>query len=142
MTCTRSSAYSSADRHQLAIIGRAEAFASKNTVDRALMDGLFMGIGFTGALVALGALREVIGTGTLLARADLMFGDIAHNWAIRVFDDYEGFLLAILPPGAFIGLGLLIAVKNIVDARSARRVASMAKAVTVSSQGEQTAPRA
>lgn len=104
-----------------AIIGRAEAFASKNTVDRACLDGLFMGLGFTLALVALGALREVIGTGTLLARADLMFGDVARNWTIRLFDDYGGFLLAILPPGAFIGLGLIIATKNILDARAAAR---------------------
>jgi len=100
-----------------AIIGRAEAFASKNPVDRALMDGLFMGLGFTFALVMLGALREAIGTGAVLNRADLMFGEMARNWTLPVFSDYDGFLLAILPPGAFIGLGLLIAVKNLVDAR-------------------------
>ncbi len=103
-----------------AIIGRAESFASKNTVDKALADGFFMGLGFTLALVALGAMREVIGSGTLLARADLMFGDIARNWFIQVFHDYGGFLLAILPPGAFIGLGLIIAVKNVLDARANR----------------------
>lgn len=107
-----------------AIIGRAEAFASKNPVDRAALDGLFMGLGFTLALVALGALREVIGAGTLLARADLMFGDFARNWTVRVFDDYGGFLLAVLPPGAFIGLGLIIALKNVVDARRARLMAA------------------
>lgn len=107
-----------------AIIGRAEAFASKNTVDKALLDGLFMGLGFTLALAALGALREAIGTGTLLARADLMFGDGAKQWTIQVFHDYGGFLLAILPPGAFIGLGLIIAVKNVVDARAARLAAA------------------
>jgi electron transport complex protein RnfE len=114
-----------------AIIGRAEAFASKNPVDRASLDGLFMGLGFTFALVALGALREVVGTGTLLAKADLMFGDFARNWTIRVFDDYGGFLLAILPPGAFIGLGLIIAVKNIVDARSAKMAATEEVAVQI-----------
>lgn len=101
-----------------AIIGRAETFASKHPVDQALADGLFMGLGFTLALVALGALREILGTGTLFGRADLMFGDIAKNWSIQVVDDYGGFLLAILPPGAFIGLGLLIAVKNVLDART------------------------
>ncbi|MBS1213108.1 MAG: electron transport complex, subunit [Proteobacteria bacterium] len=114
-----------------AIIGRAEAFASRNPVDRALADGLFMGLGFTGALVALGAMREVIGTGTLLARADLMFGEIARDWAIQVFDDYGGFLLAVLPPGAFIGLGLLIAVKNVVDARAAEKAGASAPEVLV-----------
>ena len=103
-----------------AIIGRAEAFASKNTVDKALADGFFVGLGFTLALVALGAMREIIGTGMLFGRADLMFGDIARNWSVQVFHDYGGFLLAILPPGAFIGMGLMIAVKNVIDARAKR----------------------
>lgn len=101
-----------------AIIGRAEAFASKHPVDRAFMDGLFIGLGFTLALVMLGALREAIGTGALLNRAELMFGEIARNWTLSVFAEYDGFLLAILPPGAFIGLGLLIALKNVIDARA------------------------
>lgn len=100
-----------------AIIGRAEAFASKNSVDKALADGFFMGLGFTLTLVALGAMREIIGTGTLLGRADLLFGDIAKNWSVEIIHDYGGFLLAILPPGAFIGLGLIVAAKNLIDAR-------------------------
>ncbi len=103
-----------------AIIGRAEAFASKNTVDKAMADGFFVGLGFTLALVALGTIRELVGTGTLFGRADLMFGDIAKHWSIEVFHNYGGFLLAILPPGAFIGLGLMIAVKNVIDARGKR----------------------
>ena len=103
-----------------AIIGRAEAFASKNTVDKALADGFFVGLGFTLALVALGAMREIIGTGMLFGRAGLMFGDIGRNWSVQVFHDYGGFLLAVLPPGAFIGLGLMIAVKNVIDARAKR----------------------
>jgi len=101
-----------------AIIGRAEAFASKNTVDKAFADGLFVGLGFTFVLMVLGAFREIIGTGKLLGRADLMFGDMAKHWSITVFDDYEGILLAILPPGAFIGLGVMIALKNVIDART------------------------
>jgi electron transport complex protein RnfE len=100
-----------------AIIGRAEAFASKNTVDKAAADGLFMGLGFMLVLVVLGAMREVIGTGTLFGRADLLFGNFAKNWSIEIFHDYGGFLLAILPPGAFIGLGLIIAVKNVIELR-------------------------
>jgi electron transport complex protein RnfE len=104
-----------------AIIGRAEAFASRNPVDKALVDGLFMGLGFTAALVALGAMRETIGLGTLMARAELMFGAGARGWTIQLFDDYGGFLLAILPPGAFIGLGLIIALKNVIDARRAKK---------------------
>lgn len=99
------------------IIGRAEAFASKHSADKAFLDGLFIGLGFTFALVVLGAMREIIGSGTLLAKADLMFGAAAKSWQINVFDDYSGMLLAILPPGAFIGLGLLIALKNVIDAR-------------------------
>ncbi|MFZ4702347.1 MAG: electron transport complex subunit E [Candidatus Methylumidiphilus sp.] len=103
-----------------AIIGRAEAFASKNTVDKSLADGFFVGLGFTLALVALGAMREIIGTGMLFGRAGLMFGDIGRNWSVQVFHDYGGFLLAVLPPGAFIGLGLMIAVKNVIDAKTKR----------------------
>lgn len=98
-----------------AIIARAEAFASKNTIPAAFIDGLFMGLGFTFVLVILGAMREAIGFGTLFQQAHLMFGDAAREFTITLFDDYRGYLLAILPPGAFIGLGLLIAVKNIID---------------------------
>ncbi len=102
------------------VIARAEAFASKNTVPRAFADGLFMGFGSLFALVLLGALREAIGQGSLLAHADLMFGAAARNWTITLLDHYRGFLLAILPPGAFIGLGLLIAIKNVIDQRLQR----------------------
>jgi electron transport complex protein RnfE len=104
-----------------AIMGRAESFASRNPVDRALADGLFIGLGFSFVLILLGALREVIGTGTLLNRAELLFGRIAKDWTLVLFEDYEGCLLAILPPGAFIGLGLLVAMKNVIDAKHSRR---------------------
>ena len=97
------------------IIGRAEAFASKNTVPRALIDGLSMGIGFTLVLVILGGLRELLGQGTLLSQAELMFGQAARDLTVTVLQDYRGFLLAILPPGAFLGMGLLIAAKNVID---------------------------
>lgn len=105
------------------IIGRAEAFASKNTVGRALTDGLSMGLGFTLVLVALGSLREIIGHGTLFSQAHLMFGEAARSMTLVFVEDYSGFLLAILPPGAFIGLGLLIAMKNIIDKRLQGRAA-------------------
>lgn len=98
-----------------AIIARAEAFASKNTVTSSLIDGLFMGLGFTAVLVTLGAMREAIGFGTLFQQAHLMFGDAARELTITLFDDYRGYLLAILPPGAFICLGFLIAIKNVID---------------------------
>lgn len=97
------------------IIGRAEAFAAKNHPLASAVDGLMMGLGFTLVLVTLGAIREAVGAGTLLAQAELMFGSIAHDWTIVLIHNYRGFLLAVLPPGAFIGMGLLIAVKNIID---------------------------
>lgn len=110
------------------IIGRAESFASRNSVDRALLDGLAMGIGFTLVLVALGGMRELLGHGTLLAQAHLMFGETARDWTITVLRDYRGFLLAILPPGAFLGLGLLIAGMNIINVRRERRAVSVSVA--------------
>ena len=105
------------------IIGRAESFASKQTVDRALLDGLAMGIGFTLVLVVLGGMRELFGQGTLLAQAHLMFGEAGRTFTLTILDDYRGFLLAILPPGAFIGLGLIIAGMNIINARRERTAA-------------------
>ncbi len=102
------------------ILGRAEAFASKNNIGRSFVDGLTMGLGFAAALVLLGAMREVLGSGTLFAQSHLMFGEAARALTVTVFADYKGFLLAILPPGAFIGLGLLIALKNVIDQRRAR----------------------
>jgi electron transport complex protein RnfE len=103
------------------IIGRAESFASRHSVDRALLDGLAMGIGFTLVLVALGGLRELFGQGTLLAQAHLMFGEIGRQLTLTIIADYRGFLLAILPPGAFMGLGFLIAGMNVINARRERR---------------------
>ena len=100
-----------------AIIARAEAFASRNPISASLTDGLMMGIGFTGVLVVLGAMREIIGQGTLFADAHLMFGENARWMTITFSESYDGFLLALLPPGAFIGLGLIIALKNFIDAR-------------------------
>ena len=100
-----------------AIIGRAEAFASRQPVSKAFVDGLSMGLGFTLVLVTLGGLREIIGKGTLFSQAHLMFGESGRSLTLTFAEDYPGFLLAVLPPGAFIGLGLLIALKNIIDNR-------------------------
>jgi Na+-translocating ferredoxin:NAD+ oxidoreductase subunit E len=102
-----------------AIIGRAEGFASRNPVAPAALDGLMMGLGFLLVLVLLGGLREIIGFGTLFAHAELMFGDAARSWMIQINPDYPGFLLAVLPPGAFFGLALLIVAKNWLDLRPA-----------------------
>ncbi len=98
-----------------AILGRAEAFASKNALLPAAYDGLMMGFGFALVLVVLGAIRELLGTGILFADMQLLFGAQAATWRWVVFEDYEPFLLAVLPPGAFIFTGLLIALKNRLD---------------------------
>ncbi|MGF1754950.1 electron transport complex subunit E [Vibrio makurazakiensis] len=99
------------------IIGRAEAFASKNEVLPAALDGFWMGLGMTSVLVVLGAMREVIGNGTLFDGADLLLGEWALSLRIEIFQFENSFLLALLPPGAFIGVGFLIAAKNFIDNR-------------------------
>lgn len=112
-----------------AIIGRAEAYASRNPVGPSLVDGLMMGLGFTAVLVVLGAMRELIGLGTLFREAHLMFGEAARNFTIVVFENYRGFLMALLPPGAFIGLGLIVALKNVIDARQSTTQADVVDAI-------------
>jgi electron transport complex protein RnfE len=108
-----------------AITGRAEAFAARNPVGPAIVDGLMMGIGFTAVLVLLGAMRELIGQGTILSEAHLMFGEGARNLSIILFEHYRGFLMVLLPPGAFIGLGLIVALKNVIDARQKAKQAKL-----------------
>ena len=98
-----------------AIIGRAEAFASKNPVLLSVLDGIMMGLGFLVVLVILGVIREIIGFGTVFRDADLMLGNWAAMLTVTVFPEYRGLLFAILPPGAFMGLALLIAIKNKLD---------------------------
>lgn len=100
-----------------AILGRAEAYASKNSVDKALVDAFFMGLGFALILITLGALRELIGNGTLFDQMELMFGAAAQQMTLHLPNSFHPVLLAILPPGAFIGLGLLVALKNYVEQR-------------------------
>ncbi|MDH3761288.1 MAG: electron transport complex subunit E [Gammaproteobacteria bacterium] len=104
-----------------AIIGRAEGFASRNPVGPAAVDGLMMGLGFLVVLALLGGLREIIGFGTLFANAELMFGEGAQALTITLNPDYSGFLLAVLPPGAFFGLAILIVAKNWIDLRPAEK---------------------
>ena len=110
------------------ILGRADAFASKNPVLPAAFDGLMMGAGFALVLVILGSLREVVGQGTLFANMDLLFGPVAESWTITLFPNYKQFLFAILPPGAFVFMGFLIAIKNIIDKKleDARKAATPA----------------
>lgn len=100
-----------------AILGRAEAFASRQPVLPSVVDGLMMGLGFTLALVALGAARELLGSGTLFANASLLLGQPFAFLEMTIIPEYKGFLLFILPPGGFIILGFLMAGKRIIDAR-------------------------
>jgi electron transport complex protein RnfE len=112
-----------------AILARAEAFASKNTWDKSVIDGLMMGVGFSIVLVLLGAMREILGSGTLFDQADLIFGDLGSSLKVTLFDQYQGTLIALLPPGAFIGLGLIVALKNLIDSRQmASQTAANSKA--------------
>lgn len=110
------------------IIGRAEAYASKNDPKPAVLDGLWMGLGMTAVLVALGAMREVLGNGTLFDGAELLLGDWARVLRIEVFSFDSSFLLAMLPPGAFLGVGLLIALKNVIDKRMKEKAPKEEKA--------------
>jgi len=100
-----------------AIIGRAEAYASKNPIKQASFDGLMMGLGFLLVLMLLGAVREILGQGTLFDGANLLLGDWASVLRVEVYKLDTQFLLVILPPGAFIVMGFFIAMKNVIDER-------------------------
>ncbi len=105
-----------------AILGRADAFACKNKILPSAADGFMMGLGFLLVLLAIGTIREIIGSGTLFSNMHLIFGESARSWEINLFgQNYQGFLVAILPPGAFLVAGLLIAIKNMVDTEILRR---------------------
>lgn len=104
-----------------AILGRAEAFASRNRVLPAVFDGLMMGLGFTLVLVTVGAVREIIGSGTLFANASLLLGDAMGFLELTLIPNYRGFLLMILPPGGFIALAVLLAGKRVLDRRLAAK---------------------
>jgi len=103
------------------VLARIEAFASKNPALESALDGMAMGLGLTAVLAVLGSIREIFGHGTLLSGIDMVFGEAAKSLVITVVPDYHGFLLAILPPGAFIVLGLLIALKNWLNLRAERK---------------------
>ena len=111
-----------------AVLGRAEAFASKNPALASVLDGLVTGLGFTAVLMVLGGVREIIGSGTLFAGAAQLLGSGFAFLEVRLIPDYRGFLLAILPPGGFLALGLLLAGKRLIDARLAASQQSRALA--------------
>ncbi len=103
-----------------AILGRTEAFSMKQPPAAAFIDAVGMGLGFTWALVVLGGIREIIGSGTLFAHASSLLGSNFEWLEITVIDIDSGILLAILPPGGFIFLGVMIAVKRAIDSRTAK----------------------
>lgn len=117
------------------IIGRAEVFASKNGPLKALADGFANGVGFTLVLLFIGLAREFIGQGTIFAGLDELIGPIGEQLRLTVFNAEDGLLIAILPPGAFISLGLLLAVKNFLDRGFMRRAQKPQKQVTELDQG-------
>jgi len=104
-----------------AILGRAEAFAFKNTVAASAVDGLAMGLGFTAALTVMGLVRELIGSGTLFAQASLLLGPAFSFLEMKVLPGYGGVLMMILPPGGFLVLGFLLALKRQFDRHLAAR---------------------
>jgi len=99
------------------VLARVEAFAAKNPVMPSALDGFMMGFGLALVLAVLGGIREIVGKGTLFSGIDLVFGPSAKAMVLTVVPDYHGFLLAILPPGAFIGLAALIAIRNWLEQR-------------------------
>jgi len=103
------------------VLARVEAFAAKNDTVPSALDGLMMGLGLAIVLAVLGGMREVVGKGTLFSGIDLALGPAAKQFVVTVVPDYHGFLLAVLPPGAFIGLALLIAGKNWLESRRAAK---------------------
>lgn len=117
------------------ILGRAVGFAARNAPLPALIDGLMMGLGFTGVLLVMGFLRELLATGTVFANMDLLL-PFAGNWSITFLPDYPGFLLAVLPPGAFILMGFLLALKNWINHRL-QREKTPSQAINLISENEQ-----
>ena len=119
------------------VIGRAEAYAAKNPVGLSAIDGLAMGLGATCALFVLGSLREICGNGTLFDGADLLLGSWAKSLRIEIFHTDTPFLLAMLPPGAFLGLGFLLALKYVIDQKmKARQAARQTVAPTLDNGSE------
>jgi electron transport complex protein RnfE len=106
------------------VLARIEAFAAKNPPMQSALDGFAMGLGLTCVLAVLGGIREILGHGTLLSGIDLALGESAKALVVTVIPNYHGFLLAILPPGAFISLGMLIAGRNWMNIRAERKLKS------------------
>jgi electron transport complex protein RnfE len=112
------------------VLARVESFAAKNTPAPSILDGFSMGLGLALVLGLLGGMREIIGKGTLFSGLDLVFGPAAKQFVLTIVPDYHGFLLAVLPPGAFLGLATLIAVRNWMEIRKTAKANTTASALT------------
>lgn len=106
------------------VLARVESFAAKNEPVPSILDGFMMGLGLTLVLGLLGGIRELVGKGTLFSGLDLAFGPAAKQFVITVIPDYHGFLLAVLPPGAFLGLGAIIALRNWIELKHTEKTSS------------------
>jgi electron transport complex protein RnfE len=111
------------------ILGRAEAFASKQPLMPSMWDGLMMGAGFTLVMVVLGAGREITSAGTLFANASVLLGEEFRFLETTLIPEYKGFLLTALPPGGFIMLGFMVAVKRLLDNKLATMKPAAVEAV-------------
>lgn len=122
-----------------AVLGRADAFASKNKLLPAAVDGFMMGMGFLLVLVCVGGVRELLGTGHLFADMQLLFGESARSWQLNIFgNNFPNVIFALLPPGAFIVVGFLIAGKNLIDANLKKRAAAQKEVTTKGSKRVRT----
>jgi electron transport complex protein RnfE len=104
-------------------LGRAEVFAAKEPALPSFCDGLAMGLGFTAALTVIGAMREIVGSGTLFADASLLLGPAFKFMELRILPQDTGILVAVLPPGGFLATGLLLAGKRLLDIRAGKPIA-------------------
>lgn len=116
------------------VLARVESFAAKNAPTPSILDGFSMGIGLALVLGLLGGMREIIGKGTLFSGLDLVFGPTAKQFILTIIPDYHGFLLAVLPPGAFLGLGTLIAIRNWIEIRKADKANTASTTLTPAAQ--------
>jgi electron transport complex protein RnfE len=103
-------------------LARLEAFAAKEPALPSLMDGIFMGLGFTLALTVIGAVREIVGSGTLFADASLLLGPAFKFLELRLLPADTGVLMAILPPGGFLATGLLLVCKRMIDIKTGKGI--------------------
>jgi electron transport complex protein RnfE len=112
------------------VLARVESFAAKNAPAPSILDGFSMGLGLALVLGLLGGMREIIGKGTLFSGLDLVFGPTAKQFILTIIPDYHGFLLAVLPPGAFLGLGTLIAIRNWIEIKKADKANTASTTLT------------